>query len=135
MKRIDPKIIETQRDIEKEKLDEMMEDPVYETIMLLADEITGKTVLISNSKFPNVKKTMKVHKVTTDYRPGRSLKNKHIFLHDKDDNQMNLDVPTDIKVKGNRFTLDYSDDNEDRVIMKSFKAKESKYLEVYLEII
>ncbi|MDD5090185.1 MAG: hypothetical protein PHQ23_04635 [Candidatus Wallbacteria bacterium] len=135
MKKIDPKILEQRREIELGRHKEMMEDSVYEAISLLADEIKGKTVMVSNSKFPNARKTVRVEDVKTNYVPGRSLRDKFIELIEDGKQAVKLDVPSDIRVKGNRFTFDYSEPDEDRAIQRSFKKKGVEYLEVYLEII
>ncbi|MDD2716957.1 MAG: hypothetical protein PHW04_13790 [Candidatus Wallbacteria bacterium] len=135
MRRIDPKRVEQTRDLQRERVEKFMDDPLYETIDLLAQEIKGKTVEVSNSRNPADRKKVHIDSVTTTYVPGNSLTNKFIKLIDNGVEVMKFDIPTDIKVKGNRFTLDYSEKNMDKVIMKSFKLKGSDYLEVYLDVI
>lgn len=135
MRRIDPKQLETRRDYEKEKIEKYREDPVYEAIELLADELKGKKVNITNTRFPDAARTVVIEKITTNYVPGTSLKNKYINIIENGVEIMKFDIPTDIRVKGNRFTLDYSERNEDRVIMRSFKLKDTETLEVYLEVV
>jgi hypothetical protein len=135
MRRIDIKKVEQSRDIQRERQEKFMEDPLYETIDLLAQELKGKTVEVSNSRNPADRKQVHIDSITTTYVPGNSLTNKFIKLIDNGTEVMKFDIPTDIKVKGNRFTLDYSEKNMDKVIMKSFKLKGSDYLEVYLDVI
>lgn len=135
MKHIDVKKVELLRDIDKEHKEKMLDDPVYENVMLLIKELTKKSFIISNSRFPNIKKNITAEKITTNYRPGTSLKNKYIIFLNNKKEVLRLNIPNEIRVKGKRFTLEYSDESEEKILKKSFKNKEIEDLKVYIDIL
>ena len=118
MKHIDVKKVELLRDIDKEHKEKMLDDPVYENVMLLIKELTKKSFIISNSRFPNIKKNITAEKITTNYRPGTSLKNKYIIFLNNKKEVLRLNIPNEIRVKGKRFTLEYSDESEEKILKK-----------------
>lgn len=129
-------VFETHRDHEKQE----RSDRYTVLIEKLKKEVQGHKVRLTNSMHRNLAREMVVTEIRSDYQPGDFRHERTLILISDNQEESRIPVPSDMKIAGNRITLEFARTEDESInIKRTFKTstreKSIDDLEIYIEIL